>query len=202
MVALEAVREESSMRRRRRRHHGIQGLSGYGSELGQGAIALGVGAVGFFLQRAATPFLQGMFRSPIGLALGGSVPTLIAGLIGGALLSRRSPAAGFGFVGGVAAPALVGAIEGVIHMESVAPVSGLRAYPWTRRYGVHGLRQMDPYAIRMPLQGLGQGQIMKPQYYGWGLGRTRVIEQEPRGYEMNGLGAGYSYHSSAVRLHG
>ena len=185
------------MRRRRfrRRHHGIHGLGGIGHELGQGALALATGAAGYMASTWASNFLVGR------LGVGARIPTILAGLVGGSLLSRVSPGAGFGLVGGVSGVPLVETILDAVHLANTpAGTQGVGAYPWTRRYGVHGVAQMDPYAVRMPLQGLGQAN--KPQYYGWGLGRTRVMEQEPRAYEVNGFGAGYSYKSSAVRLHG
>jgi hypothetical protein len=185
------------MRRRglRRRHSGIRGIDGIGPELGQGALALATGAAGYF----ASTWVSSLLRGSLGV--GGRLPVILAGLVGGSLLSRVSPGAGFGLVGGVCGVGLIDTINDVVHMANTsAGTNGVGAYPWTRRYGVHGLRQMDPYAVRMPLQGLGQP---KPTYYGWGLGRTRVIEQQPRGYEMNGLGKrGYSYKSSALRMFG
>lgn len=181
-----------SFGRRRRHLRGFGDFDGFGSDIGQGVLALGVGAAGYFTQR----FVSNWLAPSLGQAA--KVPTMLAALVGGALLSKRSPAAGYGLVGGAAGVPLVETIESLI---IPAPVSGVGAYPWTRRYGVHGVGaypwsrrygmhavgQMDPYAVRMPLLGLG---------------RTRVIEQEPRAYEVNGLGAGYSYHSSAVRLSG
>jgi hypothetical protein len=183
-------------RRHRRRHlrgfgFGFLSGPGFGDDLKDVAIGVGAGFGGLFLWR----FVEAMLPTVAMKLAGGG----IAGVIGGTLLSRISKPAGIGLGATMGAAAIAGAVQ--LAMDSAAPVSGIGAYPWTRRYGVHGVGaypwsrrygmhavgQMDPYAIRMPLQGFG---------------RTRVIEQEPRGYEINGLGAGYSYHSSAVRLSG
>ena len=186
-------------RRFRRRRH-LRGLDflgggGFADDLKDVAIGLGTGLGGLLIYRVA---LENLLPTPTAkLAVGGAV-----GLVGGTLLTRVSRPAGIGLGATMGAAALAGAI--VMAMDAAregTPTAGIGAYPWTRRYGVHGVGaypwsrrygmhavgQMDPYAVRMPLQGLG---------------RTRVIEQQPRGYEMNGLGAGYSYHSSAVKLHG
>ena len=180
-------------RLRRRRHlRGFDFLSdpGFADDLKDVAVGVGAGFGSLFLWRFAESLIASV---PAKLAIGG-----VAGILGGTLLSRVSKPAGIGVGATMGAAALAGAIQMALDAGGVAGLSaypwtrrygvhGVGAYPWSRRYGMHAVGRMDPYAVRMPLQGLG---------------RTRVIEQEPRAYEVNGLGAAYSYHSSAERLRG
>lgn len=182
-------------RLRRRRHlRGFDFLSGSGftEDLKNVGIGLFGGVAGLLVNRFASSYLD----HPDLLGAAGAPVRGAVGILGGTLLSRVNSPLGLGLGAAMGGQALLQAIS---NAASISPalaaypwtrrygVHGVGAYPWSRRYGMHAVGQMDPYSVRMPLQGLG---------------RTRVIEQEPRAYEMNGLGAGYSYHSSAVRLHG
>jgi hypothetical protein len=161
---------------RHRRRAFLRGFGnpGFGDDLKDVAIGAG-SAVGALILWAYTG--EKFLPTPVSkIAVGGLV-----GVVGGTLLARVSRPAGIGVGATMGAGALAAAIQMAINAATGVPVEGLRAYPYSRRYGMHGVGQRDPYGYS-PFRGLGQP---KPSYYGFDIGRTRTVELPAPGMQLN-----------------
>lgn len=163
-------------RRHRRRRRGLHGLGdpAFGEDLRDVAIGVGGAAVGL---GAWTLLFERFIPTPVAkVAVGG-----LAGVLAGTLVSPASKPLGIGMGAAMGGAAIIGGIMmATAQAGAPAPVS---AYTYSRRYGMHGLGQRDPYAYAIH-----------------GLGRTRVTELAPPGYQVNGLNA-YMY-SRRYGMHG
>lgn len=161
-------------RRRHRRHmHGLFGLGDPGlvDDLKDVAIGIAAGTAGVFLWDFAKDSLPATVTPGTRNAIRG-----VLGVLGGTLLSKVQKPAGIGLGATLGAVSVYRAVK-LAQEAAPAATHGLDAYTWSRSHGrTEGLGYRDPYSFSA---------APKPTYYGWGLGRTRVIEQDEGGREFS-----------------
>ena len=163
-------------RHRRRRHRrGMRGFFGLGDpgftdDLKDVAIGLAGGVGGILLGQYAGDKL------PVSAGVRTAIKGVV-GVVGGALLTRANRPLGIGLGAGMGGSALADAVSMATAAAPAAAANGLDAYTWSRRYGrSQGIGYRDPYSFSA---------APKPTYYGWGLGRTRVVDQDAGGREFS-----------------
>ena len=149
-------------RHRRRRHRrGMRGFFGLGDpgftdDLKDVAIGLAGGVGGILLGQYAGDKL------PVSAGVRTAIKGVV-GVVGGALLTRANRPLGIGLGAGMGGSALADAVS---MATAAAPAPAVTS----------GLGYRDPYSFSA---------APKPTYYGWGLGRTRVVDQDAGGREFS-----------------